>query len=242
MRPGVAVEQAHAEMQAIARNVAKAHPETNGAVGAAVIPLAARITGEIRPALLIAWAAVSLVLLLGCANVAHLVMIHSVSRSREMAVRAACGASALQLIRVLLAENLILAFAGGGLGVALAGLMLPLLGKLAASDIPRLDSLSLTPMTLLFGCAAAVFCALLFALPAIFHTRSTDVQRAIKQSAVFPAAHRHSLFGAAVVAVEIALAFVGIAGACLLFRSFGALLDEDPGFDAVQEPSRVRGG
>jgi predicted permease len=195
-------------------------------------PLATSITGEIRPALLIAWAAVSLVLLLACANVAHLVMIRSVSRSQEMAVRGALGANTLQLIRILIIENVMLAMAGGVLGLGLAGLALPLLGKFAASDIPRLDSLALTPITLLFGGTAAILCALLFAVPAIFHARKTDLQQTIKQSAGLSVTHRRSMFGATVVAAEVALAFVVITGAGLLFRSFNALVKEDAGFDA----------
>ena len=121
-------------MQAIARNLAKTYPDTNSTLGAAVLPLATSITGEIRPALLIAWAADSLVLLLACANVAHLVLIRSVSRSQEMAVRAALGANTFQLMRILLSENIMLALTGGAVGVVLAGLTLPLVRRLAADD------------------------------------------------------------------------------------------------------------
>jgi predicted permease len=232
LKPGVTVEQAQAEMQTIASSLAATYPETNNTVGAAVFPLSSIITGEIRPALLISWAAVSLVLLLACANVAHLVLIRSVSRSREMAVRAALGASTFQLMRVPLTENVMLALAGGALGVFFAALSLPLLGEFAAGAIPRLNSLALTPITLLFSATAAILCALLFALPAIFHARKMDIHQTIKQSAGLSASHRRSLFSATIVAAEIALAFVVIAAAGLLYRSFAALLKEDAGFDA----------
>jgi predicted permease len=232
LKPGVTVEQAQAEMQVIAGSLAKTYPETNNTVGAAVLPLSSSITGEIRPALLISWAAVSLVLLLACANVAHLVMIRSVSRSHEMAVRAALGATTLQLMRVVLTENIMLALVGGALGVFLAGLSLPLLDRFAAGEVPRLGSLAITPITLLFSGAAAIFCALLFAVPALFHTRKMDLHQTIKQSAGLSVTHRRSLFGATIIAAEIALAFVVLTGAGLLYRSFAALLKEDVGFDA----------
>jgi len=232
LRSGVNVEQAQTEMRVIARNLATTYPGTNNTIGASVLPLSSSITGEIRPALLISWAAVSLVLLLACANVAHLVMIRSVSRSREMAVRAALGANAFQLMRVLLAENLMLAAAGGAVGVFLAGLALPLLRKFAPSDIPRLEYLGLTPITLIFSGTAAVICAVLFALPTLLQARRMDLHETLKQSAGLSVSHRRSLFGATIIVVEVALAFVVITGAGLLYRSFEALLKQDVGFSA----------
>lgn len=232
LKPGVAIEQAQAEMQAIAGTLSRAYPDTNRTVGAVVVPLAERITGDIRPALLIAWAAVSLVLLLACANVAHLVMIRSVHRSREMAVRAALGASRGQLLRFSLTESLVLALAGGALGAILAKLSLPVLRTFAASDVPRLDAIAITPATLLFAGVAAMFCAFLFALPAVFHARKVDLNQTIKQNAGLSPAHRRSWFGAGIIGAEVALAFVVIAGAGMLYRSFVALINEDAGFIA----------
>jgi putative ABC transport system permease protein len=219
-------------MQVIAASLAKNYPETNKTEGASVLPLAESLTGEVRPGLLIAWAAVSLVLLLACANVAHLVLIRSTARSREMAVRAALGASTWELMRVLVSENLLLASAGGALGAILAAFLLPLLGRFAAGELPQLGTLALTPPTIAFSGAAAVLCALLFALPALFHTRRTDLHEAIKQSGGMAAGYRRSGFGAAVIAIEVALAFVVMTGAGLLYRSFSALQREDSGFDA----------
>jgi predicted permease len=107
-----------------------------------------------------------------------------------------------------------------------------MLGEFAAGDIPRLDSLAITPITFLFSGAAAVFCALLFVLPAMFHKRKMDLHQAIKQSSGLSVTHRRSLFGASIIAAEIALAFVVITGAGLLYRSFAALLKEEVGFHA----------
>lgn len=232
LRPGVTVEQAQAEMKGIAAGLAREYPETNGTVGAAVAPLSGWITGAVRPALLIAWAAVSLVLLLACANVAHLVLVRTVHRSREMAVRAALGAGSARLACFLLAENLAVAAAGGVLGEILARVLLPWLSRLAAGEIPRLDSAELSPAALGFGGGATVLCAVLFALPAALHSRRPDLQQVIKQSGGLSLAHRRSWFGASILAVEVALAFVVMTGAGLLYRSFAALLGEETGFDS----------
>lgn len=232
LKPGVGVAQAQAEMQAVASSLARTYPDTNSTIGAVVIPLASSITGEIRPSLLIIWAAVSLILLLGCANVAHLVMVRSVHRGREVAVRAALGATSGQLLRFLLAENMVLALAGGVLGAGLAYLSLPVIRRLAAGEIPRPDSIAFTPGTLLFTGAAALLCVILFGLPLLMQARSVDLYRTMQQSAGISLTHRRSLFGSIIIAAEIALAFVVITGAGLLYRSFAALLNESAGFDA----------
>ena len=232
LKPGVTAGQAQVEMQGIAARLAGAYPETNRAIGAAVLPLASWITGAVRPLLLIAWAAVSLVLLLACANVAHLVLVRTGHRSREMAVRAALGAGAGRLTRFLLAENLALAVMGGLLGALLAALFLPLLTRLAAGELPRLDTASFSTAALWFAVGATVLCAALFAMPAVLQSRRLDLQRVIRQSGGLFASHRRSWFGGAIIAIEIALAFVVITGAGMLYRSFAILLDEQTGFDS----------
>lgn len=231
VKSGITMEQAHAEMKGIAASLGRSFPETNGIIGAAVIPLSSWTTGEIRPALLIAWAAVSLVLLLACANVAHLVLVRTVHRSREMAVRVALGAGTSRLTRFLLAENLAVAAAGGVAGALLAHLFLPWLTQSAGGEIPRLDSPSLTLAAFLFGTALAVLCSILFALPALFHSRRLDIQQVIKQSSGVSMGHRRSWFGSSIIAAEIALALVVLTGAGLLYRSFVVLLNEETGFD-----------
>ena len=229
LKAGVSIEHAQAEMKGVAASLAQSYPETNGNVGCTVLPLSRWMTGEVRPSLLIAWAAVLLVLLLACANVAHLVLVRTVHRSREMAVRAALGAGSSRLTRFLLAENLTVAVLGGILGAILARAVLPLfLSRLAPGEIPRTGSASYPPEVILFGAAATLLCALLFALPAILLSRKLDLQQVIRQS-LLSARHR-SWFGASVIAAEIALAFVVVFGAGLLYRSFETILQEDKGF------------
>lgn len=171
-------------------------------------------------------------LVLACANVAHLAMVRSMHRSREIAARMALGASQSQVMRFLLAENLMVAVAGGALGAMLAQLAVPLLTASAASEIPRLDSASLPAAAPVFALGATLLCAILFALPAAFHTRKLDLQQTIQQSMGASLTHRRSWFGAAIIAAEVALAFVVITGAGLLYRSFVALFNEEIGFEA----------
>lgn len=230
LKPGVTVQQARVEMEGVASGLARAYPKTNGSVGATVLPLSSWMTGEVRPALLIAWAAVSLVLLLACANVAHLVLVRTVHRSREMAVRVALGAGAARLTRFLLVENLIVAGSGGVLGALVAQAILPLAARRTGMEIPRLESASLSLSAVLFGTGTALLCALLFALPAVLQARRMDLQQAIKQSTGMFLSHRRSWFGASIIAAEIALAFVVITGAGLLYRSFATLVNEETGF------------
>ena len=232
LEAGVGVNQAQAEMRGIAARLARIFPLTNGKVGIALTPLSLWATGEIRPALETAWAAVSLILLLACANIAHLVLVRTVQRSREIGMRAALGAGPARISRFLLAENLILALAGGTVGFLLAWSVLPLLSKLRSLEISRPIPSDLSPVALLFAGVATALCLVLFALPAVLYPRGFDLQRVITQSSGFSLTHRRSWFGFSIIALEIALAFAVVVGAGLLYRSFAALLDENTGFDS----------
>lgn len=232
LKPGVTVGQAQAEMKGIATAIEQAHPDTNGRIGAVVLPLASWATGPVRAPLLIAWAAVSLVLLLACANVAHLVLIRTVQRSREMAVRAALGAGSARLARLLLAENFAVAVAGGVLGALLAAMLLPLLVRTAPMEISRIDSVSFSVPAFVFGGVATLICMALFVFPALFQTRKLDLHQVMRQSRGFSLTQRRSRFGSTIIAVEVALAFVVLTGAGLLYSSFTALSSEDKGFDS----------
>ncbi len=232
LRSGASAQQAQTEMKTVAGRLARAYPLTNGKVGVAVLPLSLWATGPVRPALLIAWAAVSLVLLLACSNVAHLVLVRTVHRSREIAIRAALGAGSARITRFLLAETLLLAITGGILGAVLARVLLPFLSQLARADISGLNSSALSSAALLFGICSTVLCASLFALPAVLHSRQLDLQEIIRQSSGLSLGHRRSWFGPSVIAAEVAMAFIVLAGAGFLYRSFVALLDEKTGFDS----------
>lgn len=231
LKPGVTVQQADTEMKHVARALAQAYPATNAKTGTAVLPMSLWATGPVRPALLIAWAAAALMLLLACANVAHLVLVRTAERSREIAVRSALGAGEARTARFLLTENLLLATFGGFASVLLATAFLPLISRMADVDVAGLHVSTLAAPSIAFGCAATLLCAGLFALPALVNSRKLDLAAAIKRSAGVQVGHRRSVFGAAVIAAEIAIAFAVIAGASLLYQSFQALLDEKTGFE-----------
>lgn len=230
LKPGVTVDQAQSEMRAIATNLGRGHKDTNATIGAVVLPLSHWIAGEARPVLFVAWAAVSLVLFLACANVAHLVLVRAVQRQKEMAVRTAIGAGAGRLARYLFIENLVIAALGGALGFILARGLLPLL--LIRTELPRFDSPTLSNAAVFFGVAATIICGCLLALPALLHLPGKRLQQIINQSSGLSLTHRRSLLGPAIIATEIALAFAVITGAALLYRSYQALSHESPGFDS----------
>ena len=232
LKPGVTPSLADGELRAIAAQLARDHPDTNRDVGASVRPLSLWLTGEVRPALLIAWAAVSLVLLLACANVAHLMLVRVVHRSRELALRTALGATAARLTRFLLVESLLVTFGGAVLGIGLARLLLPWLLTRAGADAFRIESPALTSATLMFTVGAAFACAVLCLAPTFRQTRRLELQQAVQQSGGLSLAHRRSAFTPAVLGTEIALAFVVLAGAGLLYRSYAVLLAEPLGFNA----------
>jgi predicted permease len=225
LRPGVAPEQAEHEIRAIARQLAQAYPDTNATVGAYAIPLAQEATAGVRPALLLAWAAVGLVLLMACANVAHLFLARSMERHGEMAIRAALGAGPWQLIRSSLSEALPIAAIGGAAGIAAAALSV----RLAGNWIPRFVWPGFTAPVGLFAIAITAMAVVLFGLPAAW--------QAARSRARFLAGGRsvvrgRSPLGAALIAGEVALALLVLDGVALLTRNFAALLRTDPGFRA----------
>ena len=219
LKPGVTVDQTQTEIQSIARRLSQAYPATNATVGAYVIPLAREMTGDQRPALLLAWAAVGLVLLMACANLAHLFLARTMERREEMAIREALGAGSLHLIRQMLAESLALAGCGGVLGVVLA---------IGTRRLLPFDSSGWQAPVWLFAIAISVVAGVLFGVPACWHVlrerRLTQSTRSVVRG--------KSRLGFLLLAGEVAMAFLVLAGALLLARNFAALLAEAPGFEA----------
>jgi len=228
LKPGVSEELAQTEMHALAARLAAEHRESNGTVGAYVIPLARQITGDVRPALLLVWAAVGLVLLMACANLAHMLLARMLDRRQEMAIRVALGAGRGRLIRLVFTESLLLALAGGISGAALAVAAGGILQHMAQGRIPRLEPLGLAGHTPIFVLASSILCGVLFALPACAQAFRAQAAPAAGRSMSRP----QSPLGSILIAAEVAMAFVVLTGAVLMVRSFVALLSEDPGFDA----------
>ena len=233
LKPDTTVEQARAEMDTIAARLAAEYPSTNEGVGVTTITLPEQITGKWRLALFVLLGAVGCVLLIGCANVANLLLARGAWREREFAIRGAIGASRRRLVRQLLTENLMLAVAGCAGGLLLAWWGIDLLVALNPGDLPRIEQVGLDSTTLLFAVCVALLTVLIFGLaPALAYSK-TDLSLSLKDSGrttTTGLAQRHLRNG--LVVAEIALSFVLLIGAGLLLRSFVGLLNVDPGFAA----------
>lgn len=226
LRDGVSVEQASAEAGRILRSASQ-----GGRVQ--LVPLRDRMVAEARPALLLMTAAVGLVLLIACINLANLLLARSSSRQREMAIRSAVGGSRGRLVRQMLTESVVLSLLGGIAGVLVAAWTHRLLPRLLPRDIPRIEEAQLDAGVFLFAFLLSGFTGLLFGLlPAL---RSAGGNPARDLHGGPGEAARRSSSGSLLVVAEIALAFVLLVGAGLLLRSFLQLVRVELGY----EPDRV---
>src|ERR1044071_6275172 len=164
IKPGVSVAQARAEINRVAGRLEQQYPESNTGLGVNVVPVRDELLGDIRPRLLLVWAAVGFVLLIACANLANLLMARTAARGREVAVRAAVGATRGRIIRQLLTESLVLSFIGGLLGLGLAVLLLRLLSTSNPGNIPRFETISLDLRSILFIFIITCITGIIFAL------------------------------------------------------------------------------
>ena len=232
LKPGVELSAARVDMHTIATRLATAYPATDRNSGIELTPLREQLVGSLRPAMLTLLAAVVLVLLIACANVANLLLIRANAGRRQVAIRQALGASRAQLFSESLAQTLLLCLLGGILGTALAAGTLPLLRVALAHtttlDPAMLQSVSLSLPVLAFTFAACTLTALLFGLlPALQRTTSLpDALRAGDRSN----SGRQTLSRAALIATEIAIAVVVLFLGTLVLRSYQKLLAVDPGF------------
>jgi predicted permease len=230
IRPGVTIEQALAELTLIADRLGKQYPESKG-WGVKLIPILESAVGEVRPVLLSLLGAVGLLLLIACANVANLLLARATSRSREMAVRVALGASRARIVRQLLVESVLLALVAGALGTLVARAGLVALMALAPESLPRASRVAVDSRALAFTCGLAVVTGVCFGLAPAFQAARVDLNHTLKDSGrgTSEGRHRQRLRGALVVG-ELAIALVLLAGAGLLMRSFARLQSVKPGF------------
>jgi|HubBroStandDraft_1064217.scaffolds.fasta_scaffold02653_8 predicted permease len=230
LRPGVSFTQAQAEMSAIVARTDSLHPPMFQGAQAVVRPFDVSITGASRRALLIFMAAVLLVLLIACSNVASLVLARATGRSLEIGVRTALGASRVRLVRQLLAESLCLAGVGGILGMLMAFVAVRMLVGFHPANIPRLEETSIDWRVLLFAVCASLATALLFGLfPALSASRC-NLNEVLKNSGSRTVKGGAGRLQRGLTVAEVALTFVLLAGSGLLIRSFLKLQSVDKGF------------
>jgi putative ABC transport system permease protein len=230
MKPEVSTDQAEAEMKTIAERLAVQYPASNANESAEVVLLYEQIVGGIRPALMTLFAAVGVVVLIACANVANLLLVRASVREKEIAIRAAIGAGRRRLVLQMLAESLVLSLAGGALGLLLAYLAIPSIQTLSAGSIPRVLDVTIDTRVLAFVFIISVAVGVVFGLaPAWFVTRTT-LGEVLKEGGRSSSSTGGRWLRNGLLILEVALSIVLLVGATLLLRSFAKLTSVDPGF------------
>lgn len=232
LEAGVTVAQARANLEGIAAQLVAERPDFNTGWSVFVAPLHADLVREVRPAMLVLFGAVLVLLLVACGNVANLLLVRGLARSREIAVRRALGAGAGRIAKQLLTESLVLAGAGGALGLLLAAWFKEALLAVVPAEIRTLFAFRLDPGALAFALGLCVLSTLVFGLAPIIHATGPERFQALHEgSAGAGASRKRRRFANAVVAAEVALSIVLLVGASLLLRSFRRLAEEPKGFD-----------
>jgi predicted permease len=230
LKPGATFEQAKADMDSVARNLAAAYPDSNKGAGIAMLPLKVDVVGSVRGILLVLLGAVSFVLLIACANVANLLLARSTGRAREFAIRSALGASPGRVIRQLLTESVMLGLVGGGIGLLLAKWGTRAILAALPESLPRAEEIGIDAHVLFFTLGISIVTGIVFGLVPALKTMSPDMHATLKEGGRGSSGARHRTQSVFVI-VEMAMAVVLLIGAGLMIRSLAALWSIDPGFD-----------
>ncbi len=229
LKPGVTVEQAKADLDLISRQIEQSSPVSNTNVTFNTVSMHEDITRDYRPALLVMLGAVGLVLLIACANVANLLLARAVSRQKEIAIRMALGASRRRIAGQLLMESVLLALAGGVVGLLLATWGTDLLVAYGPADVPRLRDVGVDRYVLFFTLGLATLTGIIFGLAPALHASKPAPGNMLKENGRGVSTGRNRMRGALIVS-EVALSLMLLAGAGLLINSFWRLLRTDAGF------------
>ena len=232
LKPSATLGSAKAELDGIAAELAADHPQFNRGWGVTLVPLHEERVGDVRPALWAFLGAAGLVLLIACTNIANLLLARAAARGREIAVRAALGASRSRVFRQMLAEGLAIAAMGSAVGLLVAAASLQLIERLAPAGLPEINELSIDARALVFTLVATLLTTLVFGVVPALHTTQVEVAGSLAGGGRRVTAGRGALqFRRVLVVVQVAAALTLLVGAWLLTRSFVSLTAVDPGFD-----------
>ncbi|MGZ5018810.1 MAG: ABC transporter permease [Chthoniobacterales bacterium] len=229
LKPGVTVQQAQTQMNAIAARLEKDFPDNNKGEGVTLKTLQEDKVSSIRPALIMLGTAVAFLLLIGCANVANLQLARAAARSREISSRAALGADRSRLVRQLLTESVLLALIGGGLGVLVAAWAVPVLMAMAPPALSAFKEVTLDRWVLAFSLIVSVLTGVLFGLAPAFNASSANPNDSLGEGERGSTAG-HTRSRSVLITAEVGLTLVLLIGAGLMIKSFGKLTRVDPGF------------
>ncbi|HTM43292.1 MAG TPA: ABC transporter permease, partial [Terriglobales bacterium] len=235
LKPGVSLQQAQEDVTRVAAEFQKQYPQIysgNIHVKPTVSSLAADVVGKVRPMLLVLLGAVGFVLLIACANLANLLLARATTRSREVAVRAALGASHTRLLRQFLTESVLLAGAGGAFGLLAALWLVRLLAAFGPEQVPRLHDVTIDPAVLVFAVAISVLTGILFGIAPGWRACRGELQPALREASARAGASREKLrLRNGLVVLETACSLLLLVGAGLLVNSFIRVLRVPPGFN-----------
>jgi predicted permease len=236
LKPGVSLAQAQQQMSAIQDRISQQHPDTDSGNGVVLESIREQLSGDIRLPLLVLLGAVGFVLLIGCANVANLLLAQASGRKKEIAVRSALGASKSRLVRQFFTESLLLSLLGGAAGLGLAAVSAPFFvalfpNNIANLNIPKVETIAIDARVLFFTLAVALLTGVLFGIAPVLHFLRGDLANAMKGrgASTGPGERR---FRKILVAAEVALSLILLVGAGLLIQSFRNLLKGSLGFDS----------
>jgi putative ABC transport system permease protein len=230
LKPGVTLEQAQSEMSLIASRIEQQHPQENTNYGIHLVLLREDLIGKLRPTLLMLFGAVAFVLLIACANVGNLLLARSSARRREIAIRAALGAGRARIVRQLLTESVLLALAGGCIGLLAAVWGTSLIEAIGAQLIPWLGHIEMDARILAFTLAMSVLTGIVFGLAPAWRASRPDLNESLIEGARSGAGASRSRLRSALVVAEVALSLVLLVCAGLLIKSVMRLRGVDAGF------------
>jgi predicted permease len=236
LKPGVSVEQAQTELSVIASRIEQEHNQSHAGTGVRLIPLQEQVVGQVKPILLVLLAAVGFVLLIACANVASLMLTRAISRQKEVAIRAALGASRWRVVRQLLTESVLLSLAGGVAGLLIAywgvDALVAALPDNQINSLPFLKSLHIDARILGFSFGLSLLTGIVFGLAPALQSSRLDLNEVLKEGGRATSGGARHRLRSVFVMTEIALAVVLLVGAGLMLKSLLRLLQTNVGFNA----------